>query len=144
MKRAMLTLMALGASTVAMAETIELDLSELPSRTVFETAEAMPLAVTADGAPAVMLLRVPAGVEVPPHATETGLRLLTVIEGPMSWGDGETIDRAAERTYPAGSVLMLPAGLPHWLAARGDGDVLLQLILLDDESPVAAVEDQMR
>ena len=61
----------------------------------------------------------------------------------MSWGDGETIDRAAERTYAPGSVLMLPSGLPHWLAAR-DGDILLQLVLLDDESPVAAVAEQMR
>ena len=143
MKRFMLAIVALSAPSIAAAETIEVDIAELPSRTVYETAQATPLAVTADGRPAIVLLRVSAGTEVPPHATESGLRLLTVIKGQMSWGDGETIDRAAERTYAPGSVLMLPPGLPHWLAAR-DGDILLQLVLLDDESPVAAVAEQMR
>ena len=143
MKRFMLAMIALSAPSIAAAETVEVDVSELPSRTVYETAQATPLAVTADGTPAIVLLRVPAGNEVPPHATESGLRLLTVIEGQMSWGDGETIDRAAERTYAPGSVLMLPSGVPHWLAAR-NGDVLLQLVLLNDESPVPAVAEQMR
>ena len=143
MKRYALALIATLAPGLTEAQTVEVDISALPSRTVYETAQATPLAITAEGTPAILLLRVPAGYEVPPHATEWGLRLLTVIEGPMSWGDGETIDRAAERTYAAGSVLMLPPGVPHWLAAR-DGDVLLQLVLLDDESPVAAVAEQMR
>ena len=143
MKRFMLAIVALSAPSIAAAETIEVDIAELPSRTVHETAQATPLAVTADGTPAIVLLRVPAGNEVPPHATQSGLRLLTVIKGQMSWGDGETIDRAAERAFAPGSVMMLPSGLPHWLAAR-DGDILLQLVLLDDESSVAAVAEQMR
>ena len=129
-------------TTWAAAESIELDIDALPSRTMHETAQATPLAVTDEGAPAVLLLRVPAGREVPPHAAGSGLRLLTVIEGPLSWGNGDTIDRAAETLHLPGSVLMVPAGSPHWLAAR-DGDVLLQMVLLNAASPVPAAAEQM-
>ena len=61
----------------------------------------------------------------------------------MSWGDGSAVDRAKETVYPAGSVLTVPAGVDHWLAARS-GDVRLQLIVLDDDAPVPAVRTQMR
>ena len=127
----------------AAAESIELDIGLLPSRTMHETALATPLAVTDDGMPAVVLLRVPAGREVPPHAAESGLRLLTVIEGQLSWGNGDTVDRAAETLHRPGSVLMVPAASPHWLAAR-DGDVLLQMVLLNAASPVPEAAEQMR
>ena len=124
------------------AESIELDIGALPSRTMHQTAQATPLAVTDDGVPAVVLLRVPAGREVPPHAAEGGLRMLTVIEGPLSWGNGDTVDRSAETLHLPGSVLIVPAGSPHWLAAR-DGDVLLQMVLLNGASPVPAAAEQM-
>ena len=124
------------------AETSLIDTSALPSKPVWEVAQLTPLALSAEGAPAVVLLDLDAGVVVPPHATKTGLRLLTVISGDMSWGDGSTIDETAETVYPAGSILTLPAGLKHWLAAR-NGPVRLQLIVLDDEKLVPAVAEQM-
>lgn len=46
-----------------------------------------------------------AGEVVPPHATESGLRLLTVMPGAMSWGDGGKVDETRETVYPPGSVL---------------------------------------
>ena len=124
-------------------QTTLIDISVLPSVQAFDVAELTPLALTSDGAPAVVLLDLEAGDVVPPHATETGLRLLTVISGQMSWGDGSVIDEAQEIVYPAGSVLTLPAGLDHWLAAR-NGDVRLQLVLLDDEMPVPGIREQMQ
>lgn len=123
-------------------ETKLIDTSALPSMTVYEVAELTPLALSPAGKPAVILLDLEDGDVVPPHAAETGLRLLTVIKGDMSWGDGSAVDEAAETVYPAGSVLTLPAGVDHWLAAR-NGDVRLQLIVLDDEMPVPALAEQM-
>ena len=124
-------------------QTTLIDTSTLPSVQAFDVAELTPLAITSEGAPAIVLLDLQAGDVVPPHATETGLRLLTVISGDMSWGDGSVIDEVQETVYPAGSILTLPAGLDHWLAAR-NGDVRLQLLLLDDETPVPGIREQMQ
>ena len=125
------------------AETTLIDTSVLPSVQAYDVAEVTPLALTSEGAPAIVLLDLDAGDVVPPHASESGLRLLTVLSGDMSWGDGSVIDETKETVYPAGSILTLPAGLDHWLAARS-GDVRLQLVLLDDETPVPGVQEQMR
>jgi hypothetical protein len=51
----------------------------LPSQTVWDAAQLTPLALTVVGAPAVILLDLEDGEVVPPHATDAGLRLLTVI-----------------------------------------------------------------
>ncbi|MEM8552957.1 MAG: hypothetical protein AAGF45_11305 [Pseudomonadota bacterium] len=142
--RTLLTCLFIAAlSGTAQAETTLIDTSVLPSRTVWETAKLTPLAVAPAGTPAVILLDLEAGDVVPPHAAQTGLRLLTVLSGDMSWGDGSTVNETEETVYPAGSVLTLPAGVDHWLAARS-GDVRLQLIVLDDETPVPAIQEQMK
>lgn len=123
MKHALLAACAALAPGQALAETTIIDTAGLPNQAVYETAQLTPLALSQQaGTPAVVLLRVPAGDEVPPHTAETALRLLTVIEGEMSWGDGESIDPEAETIDSPGSVLVLPLGVPHWLAAR-NGDV---------------------
>ena len=146
MSRRVLAAISVGCASVATvpaaAESIELDVGALPSRTIYETALATPLAVTDQGVPAVLLLRVPAGGEVPPHASESGLRMLTVVEGELFWGNGDVVDPAAETRHAPGSVLMVPAASPHWLAAR-DGDVLVQVVLLHAASPVPAAAEQM-
>jgi len=144
MNRLALATLALAAtmSTPALAGTTLIDVGALPSRTVHGAAELTPLAVSPAGAPVVMLLSLEAGAVVPPHATDVGLRLLTVLSGAMSWGDGSEIVEADERVYGPGAVLTLPSGLDHWLAAR-DGPVVLQLIVLDGAAPVAAMREQM-
>ena len=143
MRRLLLMLAVAALPAPAIADTTFVDTSTLPVRQVYDVAELTPLAVSPSGSPAVVLLDLDAGDVVPPHATKSGLRLLTVLSGEMSWGDGSVIDQGLETVHPAGSFLIVPAGLDHWLAARG-GDVRLQLVVLDDETPVPAVLEQMR
>ena len=139
---ACLALLALPAAATA-AETTLIDIGALPSKQVYGVADLTPLAVSPSGKPAVVLLDLDAGEVVPPHATESGLRLLTVISGAMSWGDGDKVDETKETVYQPGSVLTVPAKLDHWLAARSE-PVRIQLIVLDDETPVPGILEQMK
>lgn len=143
MKTVMLAALATLASAAAHAETTIVDPATLPHKTVYEIAQLTPLALNEAGAPAVVLLRVPAGQQVPPHTAAKGLRLITVIDGELFWGDGDTINRDAETVHAPGSVLVLPAGVSHWLAARNK-DVLIQLVVLDDERPVPAIQEKLQ
>lgn len=139
---AFLAFAALPAAATA-AETTLLDTGSLPSKQVYGVADLTPLAVSSSGVPVVVLLDLDAGDVVPPHAAESGLRLLTVISGAMSWGDGSEVDETKETVYPPGSVLTVPAKLDHWLAARSE-PVRVQVVVLDDESPVPGVQEQMK
>ncbi len=143
MKRHLLFPLLLAAPALCLADTKLIDTDMLPSRTVYDVAELTPLAMTADDAPSMVLLSLDEGDVVPPHATKSGLRLLTVLSGDMSWGDGDAIDEAAENTYGPGSILAVHAGENHWLAARS-GPVRVQLVLLDDEKPVPELQEQLR
>lgn len=131
------------APGLALAETTHIKIETLPSKQVHEVAELTPLALSAKGAPAVVLLSLDAGDVVPPHATQSGLRLLTVLSGQMSWGDGDAVQQDKERVFGPGSLLTVKAGDNHWLAAR-DGAVTVQLIVLDDEIPVPGIQEQMK
>lgn len=131
------------APTIAMSETTVVPTADLPHMMAYDVAKLTPLALTDQGTPAVIQLAVASGVEVPPHATETGTRLITVISGDLYWGDGETVELANETVYGPGTVLVLPAGVSHWLAAR-NGDLVLQLVVLDDEVPVPAILEVMQ
>ena len=139
---ACLALAAFPAAAMA-AETTLIDIGALPSKQVYGVADLTPLAVSPSGKPVVVLLDLDAGDVVPPHAAESGLRLLTVISGAMSWADGGEVDESRETVYPPGSVLTVPAKLDHWLAARG-GPVRIQVIVLDDETPVPGIRSQMK
>ncbi len=125
---------------------VPIDLKQLPSRQMYGTATLTPLAVSSSDAPAAALLEVDAGRVVPPHFTKSGLRLLTVLSGELSWGVGSEVDEAQEVTYPPGSMLTIPAGLSHWVAAR-NGTLRVQLVVLDppaDVSPVPEILEQMK
>lgn len=128
---------------LALAETTIVDVTKLPGKQVYGAATITPLALSEAGSPTVVLLTVEAGKEVPAHATEAGLRLITVVSGNLYWGDGDTIDASRETVYPPGTFMMLPSGVPHWLAAR-EGTVVLQLVVLDGETPVPAITEQMK
>lgn len=138
MKTPVASLFALSLTLPALADALPVDPAALESRIVHETGKLTPLALAATGSPAVVLLDVASGDVVPPHATESGLRLITVVSGTLYWGDGDTVDPAAEIAYPAGSFLLLPAGQMHWVATR-DGALRLHLVVLDDEVPVPAL-----
>ncbi|MDE0373802.1 MAG: hypothetical protein OXI73_14830, partial [Rhodospirillales bacterium] len=130
--------------TAAMAaETTPIDIGAMPSKEVYGVADLTPLAISASGEPAVVLLDLEAGEVVPPHAAKSGLRLLTVISGATSWGDGGEVVEGRETVYPPGSLLTVPAKLDHWLAARS-GPARIRVIVLDDEIVVPGVRSQMK
>lgn len=69
--------------------------------------------------------RIPAGGHIPAH-THPHDELVTVIEGTWYLGQGERFDDAKLKGYPAGTFIAIPAGVPHFLAAK-DGAVTVQL-----------------
>lgn len=121
---------ALLSAQGSLAQTREIAVESLASDTVHGVAERSILATDASGRPLTALLRLRSGDELPPHGAGGGWRIITVLRGKVSWGDGSTADPAQERAYGAGSVLVLAPGEGmHWAAARS-GDVLLQVVLI--------------
>ncbi|MEM9631854.1 MAG: hypothetical protein AAGA50_11050 [Pseudomonadota bacterium] len=143
MKSVLAAIFALALPSQAIADTTLIDLSKLPSKQVYGTALVTPLAVSPSGQPAIVVLDVESGKVVPPHATKSGLRILTVLSGDMSWGDGSEVDEEKETIYPPGSFLTVPVGKDHWLAARS-GPVRIQLVVLEEEKPVPGIVEQMK
>src|SRR2546426_11201204 len=69
-------------------------------------------------------VKIPAGGRVLAH-THPHDELVTVIEGTWYLGEGERFDSAKLKGYPAGSFIVIPAGVPHFVATR-EGGVILQ------------------
>src|SRR5436190_3607451 len=70
-------------------------------------------------------VKMPAGKRVPAH-THPQDELVTVIEGTWYLGEGTKFDSAKLKGYPAGSFIFIPAGVPHFVAAK-EGTVVVQL-----------------
>jgi len=70
-------------------------------------------------------VKIPAGARVLAH-THPQDEPVTVIEGTWYLGEGERFDSAKLRGYPAGSFIVIPAGIPHFVAAK-EGMVVIQL-----------------
>jgi len=70
-------------------------------------------------------VRIPAGARVLAH-THSHDELVTVIEGTWYLGEGERFDPAKLKGYPAGSFIIIPASVPHFVAAKSGG-VIVQL-----------------
>src|ERR1051325_3558090 len=70
-------------------------------------------------------VKIPAGGRVLAH-THPHDELVTVIEGTWYLGVGERFDPAKLKGYPAGSFIVIPAGAPHFVAAKESG-VIVQL-----------------
>ena len=70
-------------------------------------------------------VKIPAGGRVLAH-THPNNELVTVIEGTWYLGEGERFDQAKLKGYPAGSFIVIPAGVPHFVAAK-EGGVIVQL-----------------
>ncbi|HUG25953.1 cupin domain-containing protein [Piscinibacter sp.] len=75
--------------------------------------------------PFVLRLKLPAGFAVPPHRHSKD-EMVTVIAGKFGIGSGETLDRGAAQTLPAGSFVHLPSGMPHYALAV-DGEAIVQI-----------------
>ena len=69
--------------------------------------------------------KVPGGARVLAH-THPQDELVTVIEGTWYLGQGTKFDSARLKAYPAGSFIIIPEGVPHFVAAK-DGPVVVQL-----------------
>src|SRR5262245_28041733 len=70
-------------------------------------------------------VKIPAGARVLAH-THAQDELVTVIEGSWYLGEGAKFDAAKLKGYPAGSFIVIPAGIPHFVAAR-ESTVVVQL-----------------
>jgi hypothetical protein len=69
--------------------------------------------------------KVPAGKHVRAH-THPQDEPVTVIEGTWYLGEGTRFDSTKLKGYPAGSFIVIPAGVPHFVAAK-NGAVIIQL-----------------
>jgi anti-sigma factor ChrR (cupin superfamily) len=70
-------------------------------------------------------VRIPRGGRVLAH-THPHDELVTVIEGTWYLGEGKRFDPVRLKGYSAGSFVLIPAGVPHFVAAK-DGPVIVQL-----------------
>ena len=70
-------------------------------------------------------VKIPGGMRALAH-THPQDELVTVIEGTWYLGAGERFDSAKLKAYPAGSFIVIPAGVPHFVAAK-DGAVIVQV-----------------
>jgi quercetin dioxygenase-like cupin family protein len=70
-------------------------------------------------------VRIPGGARALAH-THPQDELVTVIEGRWYLGEGAKFDSAKLKGCPAGSFISIPAGIPHFVAAK-EGTVVVQL-----------------
>jgi quercetin dioxygenase-like cupin family protein len=69
-------------------------------------------------------VKIPGGKRVLAH-THPDDEMVTVIEGTWYLGAGERFDAAKLQAYPAGSFVVIPAGIPHFVATK-DGPAIVQ------------------
>ena len=70
-------------------------------------------------------VKIPGGARVLAHRHPQD-EIVTVIEGTWYLGEGAKFDSAKLRGYRAGSFIVIPAGIPHFVAAK-EGTVVVQL-----------------
>ena len=63
-------------------------------------------------------VKIPSGARVLAH-THPRDELATVIEGTWCVGEGAKFDAAKLKSYPAGSFVVIPANVPHFVEAKG-------------------------
>ena len=67
----------------------------------------------------VIRVKMPDGYTNKPHY-HAHPEYITVIQGTVLFGMGDTINKAKAKAYPAGSFIMVPTGVHHWSVAKGD------------------------
>jgi hypothetical protein len=70
-------------------------------------------------------VKIPGSSRVLAH-THPADEIVTVVQGTWYLGIGKKFEETALKGYPAGSFLVIPAGVPHFLATR-EGPVIVQL-----------------
>jgi quercetin dioxygenase-like cupin family protein len=70
-------------------------------------------------------VKIPAGKRILAH-THPQDEVVTVIEGTWYLGEGPKFNSTNLKAYPAGSFVVIPGGVPHFIAAK-EGTVIVQL-----------------
>jgi anti-sigma factor ChrR (cupin superfamily) len=134
MKRLMLAVLVLAAITLMVAETNEKEIIAVtplevrwftPSYYTDGRQRAHLLGDSSQGGAWIDRAKIPAGKHVRAH-THPQDEPVTVIEGTWYLGEGTRFDSTKLKGYPAGSFIVIPAGVPHFVAAK-DGAVIIQL-----------------
>ena len=76
--------------------------------------------------PYTMLIKIPAGMKIPPHSHADRWRTSVVISGTIYFGLGNTWDEAALKPFAPGTIWTEPPGANHFLWAK-DGEVITML-----------------
>jgi hypothetical protein len=71
------------------------------------------------GVPFTYAFFIPAGVWDAPHSHAATVRVF-VARGALSLGYGQALDRSKARSFPVGSILLVPAGAVHFDGAAQD------------------------
>src|SRR5436189_4277795 len=134
MKRTMLAVLVFAAITLTLADTNKKGIIGLtpqqvrwftPSYYNDGRERAQLLGDSSQGGAWVDRARIPAGKRVLAH-THPQDELVTVIEGTWYLGEGTKFDSTKLNGYPAGSFIVIPAGVPHFVAAK-EGSVIVQV-----------------
>ena len=134
MKRTMLAVLVFAAITLTLADTNKKGIIALtpqqvrwytPSYYTDGRERAQLLGDSSQGGAWVDRARIPAGKRVLAH-THPQDEPVTVIEGTWYLGEGTKFNLTNLKGYPAGSFIVIPAGVPHFVAAK-EGTVIVQL-----------------
>jgi quercetin dioxygenase-like cupin family protein len=134
MKRLILAALVLAPVTLMLAATNEKEIIATtplqvrwftPSYYTDGRERAQLLGDSSQGGAWIDRVKIPAGKRVLAH-THPQDELVTVIEGVWYLGEGAKFDSTKLEGYPAGSFIVIPAGVPHFVAAK-DGTVIVQL-----------------
>ena len=134
MKRLMLAVLVFVAITLTLADTNKKEITAFtpvqvrwftPPYYTDGRERAQLLGDSSQGGAWIDRAKIPAGKRVLAH-THPQDELVTVIEGTWYLGEGTKFNSTKLKGYPAGSFILIPAGVPHFVAAT-EGDVIIQL-----------------
>ena len=134
MKRLILAVAILAAITLTLADTNKKEIIALtplqvrwftPSYYTDGRERAQLLGDSSQGGAWIDRVKIPASKRVLAH-THPQDELVTIIEGTWYLGEGTKFDSTKLKGYPAGSFIVIPAGVPHFVASK-DGTVIVQL-----------------
>jgi anti-sigma factor ChrR (cupin superfamily) len=133
MKRLMLAALVFGAMTLMLGDTNKQIIAFTPAQVRWFTPSyytdgrerAQLLGDSSREGPWIDRARIPAGKRVLAH-THPQDEPVTVIEGTWYLGEGTKFDSTKLKEYPPGSFILIPAGVPHFVATK-QGVVIIQL-----------------
>lgn len=67
---------------------------------------------------AIMRVKMPDGFVNQPHYHAHD-EYITVMQGTLLFGTGDTVDKSKAKVLPTGSFIAVPAGVHHWSVAQG-------------------------